>query len=320
MAASCTAVEPHAELHAQPLMDAVSNQQLVPVLSVASTPPAPQLLTYHPGCCCHACGPSVYTVTISRQPTCTCPDHQSGRAGGRCKHILFVMLRVLKLEQTNPLVWQRALLTQEVRRPAGQHKGTLARPLCLVAAPHAGRAVVSPSLFCMVAGRRCACGTRVQGVRHPAFACEDRVRFTQHLHGCTSFCSHLPTAPVSTLSAPPPPPPTNLTLARWRRCCRGSTARAWRTWQASWHQTACAPTTSGSQVRAWVHARLRERHAGMLQAGSPHANQRNIVPALHGCHGRLQSLHPRHRNTSCAAGCSMSCLWRAISCAWRPLA
>lgn len=206
MAASCTAVEPHAELQAQPLMDAVSNQQLVPVLSVASTPPAPQLLTYHPGCCCHACGPSVYTVTISRQPTCTCPDHQSGRAGGRCKHILFVMLRVLKLEQTNPLVWQRALLTQEVRRPAGQHKGTLARPLCLVAAPHAGRAVVSPSLFCMVAGRRCVCGTRVQGVRHPAFACEDTVRFTQHLHGCTSSCSHLLTAPVSTLSPPPLPP------------------------------------------------------------------------------------------------------------------
>jgi hypothetical protein len=61
----------------------------------------------------------VYTVTIGCQPTCTCPDHLHGRAGGRCKHILFVMLRVLKLEQTNPLVWQRALLKQEVRGPAG---------------------------------------------------------------------------------------------------------------------------------------------------------------------------------------------------------
>jgi hypothetical protein len=32
-----------------------------------------------------------------------------------CKHILFVMLRVLKLSTTNPLAWQKALLTKEVR-------------------------------------------------------------------------------------------------------------------------------------------------------------------------------------------------------------
>ncbi len=31
-----------------------------------------------------------------------------------CKHILFVMLRVLRLSPDDPLVWQRALLTKEV--------------------------------------------------------------------------------------------------------------------------------------------------------------------------------------------------------------
>ncbi|WIA41605.1 hypothetical protein OEZ86_008965 [Tetradesmus obliquus] len=54
---------------------------------------------------------NVYDVTISRQPHCSCPDHAKGNL---CKHILFVMLRVLKLATNNPLVWQRALLTKEV--------------------------------------------------------------------------------------------------------------------------------------------------------------------------------------------------------------
>eukprot|EP00879_Flechtneria_rotunda_P028992 GHRR01031243.1.p1 GENE.GHRR01031243.1~~GHRR01031243.1.p1 ORF type:complete len:247 (+),score=58.84 GHRR01031243.1:121-861(+) len=54
---------------------------------------------------------NVYTVTTSRHPHCTCPDHAKGNL---CKHILFVMLRVLKLATDNPLVWQKALLTNEV--------------------------------------------------------------------------------------------------------------------------------------------------------------------------------------------------------------
>lgn len=54
---------------------------------------------------------AVYTVKICRHPHCTCPDHAKGHV---CKHILFVMLRVLKLSTTNPLAWQKALLTKEV--------------------------------------------------------------------------------------------------------------------------------------------------------------------------------------------------------------
>ena len=54
---------------------------------------------------------AVYKVTVSRHPSCTCPDFQKGNF---CKHLLFVMLRVIRLADTDPLVWQRALLTSEV--------------------------------------------------------------------------------------------------------------------------------------------------------------------------------------------------------------
>ena len=56
---------------------------------------------------------NVYTVTVGRYLHCTCPDFAKGNV---CKHQLFVMLRVLKLAQDNPVVWQRALLKSEVRR------------------------------------------------------------------------------------------------------------------------------------------------------------------------------------------------------------
>ena len=46
-------------------------------------------------------------------PHCTCPDHAKGNV---CKHILFVMLRALRLAPDDPLVWQRALLKSEARR------------------------------------------------------------------------------------------------------------------------------------------------------------------------------------------------------------
>eukprot|EP00850_Spirogloea_muscicola_P022059 SM000275S10315 [mRNA] locus=s275:6234:8436:+ [translate_table: standard] len=54
---------------------------------------------------------NVYTVTISRMPRCTCPDNARGNV---CKHLLFVMLRVLKVPQDNPCIWQKALLADEV--------------------------------------------------------------------------------------------------------------------------------------------------------------------------------------------------------------
>lgn len=54
---------------------------------------------------------NVYEVTIGKHMRCSCPDAAKGNV---CKHQLFVMLRVLKLDKENPAVWQRALLTAEV--------------------------------------------------------------------------------------------------------------------------------------------------------------------------------------------------------------
>ena len=70
---------------------------------------------------------AVYTVNISRHPHCTCPDCAKGHV---CKHILFVMLRVLKLSTNNPLVWQKALLTKEVRFRNKLVPASAQQPLC----------------------------------------------------------------------------------------------------------------------------------------------------------------------------------------------
>jgi hypothetical protein len=54
--------------------------------------------------------PAVYRVQVGRHPSCTCPDAAKGNV---CKHYLYCMLRVLRLRQDDPLVWQKALLSSE---------------------------------------------------------------------------------------------------------------------------------------------------------------------------------------------------------------
>eukprot|EP00271_Cylindrocystis_brebissonii_P017222 TRINITY_DN4390_c0_g1_i1.p1 TRINITY_DN4390_c0_g1~~TRINITY_DN4390_c0_g1_i1.p1 ORF type:complete len:389 (-),score=31.88 TRINITY_DN4390_c0_g1_i1:867-2033(-) len=54
---------------------------------------------------------NVYMTTVSREPSCTCPDAAKGNT---CKHLLFVMMRVLRCQEDDPRIWQRALLSTEV--------------------------------------------------------------------------------------------------------------------------------------------------------------------------------------------------------------
>ncbi|KAJ1409958.1 hypothetical protein B484DRAFT_455981 [Ochromonadaceae sp. CCMP2298] len=54
---------------------------------------------------------NVYDVTIGRVPHCTCPDHDRGNL---CKHILFCMLKVLRVPRRSPMVYQSALLQSEL--------------------------------------------------------------------------------------------------------------------------------------------------------------------------------------------------------------
>ncbi|KAB5547144.1 SWIM zinc finger protein [Coniochaeta sp. 2T2.1] len=53
---------------------------------------------------------NIYTVTIARQPTCDCPH---AKAGNQCKHVLYVMARVLRAKYE--YVYQLALLGSELR-------------------------------------------------------------------------------------------------------------------------------------------------------------------------------------------------------------
>lgn len=55
---------------------------------------------------------NLYDVTIDREVSCTCVD--SGK-GHQCKHILFIMLRVLRVERSSYLIYQRGLLSSELQ-------------------------------------------------------------------------------------------------------------------------------------------------------------------------------------------------------------
>ena len=58
---------------------------------------------------------NLYTVTISQLVQCTCPDCARGNI---CKHILFVMLKVIGLPPNSPLIYQAALITEELQEIA----------------------------------------------------------------------------------------------------------------------------------------------------------------------------------------------------------
>eukprot|EP00985_Skeletonema_marinoi_P032190 scaffold39073_cov186-Skeletonema_marinoi.AAC.4 len=54
---------------------------------------------------------NVYEVTIAKVPRCSCPDAAKGNL---CKHLLFVMLKVVGLPANHHLVYQSAYLTEEL--------------------------------------------------------------------------------------------------------------------------------------------------------------------------------------------------------------
>lgn len=54
---------------------------------------------------------NVYDITVAQTPHCSCPDHAKGHL---CKHILFVMLKVIGLPSDSPLVYQDAYLQSEL--------------------------------------------------------------------------------------------------------------------------------------------------------------------------------------------------------------
>ncbi|XP_008795148.3 mitogen-activated protein kinase kinase kinase 1 [Phoenix dactylifera] len=57
---------------------------------------------------------NVYTVTLASTPSCTCPDRTVP-----CKHILFVLLRVLGLSFDDACIWRRTLRPCQLARLLG---------------------------------------------------------------------------------------------------------------------------------------------------------------------------------------------------------
>jgi hypothetical protein len=65
---------------------------------------------------------NVYTVAIQNVPNCTCPDHARGNL---CKHILFVLLKVMSIDSQSPLIFQAAWLESELRDMFAQFEARL---------------------------------------------------------------------------------------------------------------------------------------------------------------------------------------------------
>jgi len=55
---------------------------------------------------------NLYTVTLGLVPSCNCPDHQKRQ--DLCKHMLFVALKVIGLDISDPLSYQKAYITSEL--------------------------------------------------------------------------------------------------------------------------------------------------------------------------------------------------------------
>eukprot|EP01032_Pedospumella_encystans_P009052 gene9052-10688_t len=55
---------------------------------------------------------NIYNVKIQQQPACSCPYFTRGKK--LCKHIIFVMVKVLQVDKSSPLIYQDALLQSEL--------------------------------------------------------------------------------------------------------------------------------------------------------------------------------------------------------------
>lgn len=70
---------------------------------------------------------NIYDVKIQQQPSCSCPDCARGKL---CKHIIFVMIKVLQVDRNSDLIYQNALLQSELSeifiRAPPLHNGVLA--------------------------------------------------------------------------------------------------------------------------------------------------------------------------------------------------
>mmetsp|Transcript_104727 Transcript_104727/g.249363 ORF Transcript_104727/g.249363 Transcript_104727/m.249363 type:complete len:316 (-) Transcript_104727:49-996(-) len=129
---------------------------------------------------------NVYTVNIGTKPSCDCPDFLKGR--GPCKHILFIWLRVLQLEEDDYRIWQSALLTSELKsavEPLFKRRAKWALPLAEKEVQDAFRKATR--------GDGGACGQETGSCRKPVegedcAVCFEAMRMSEEAAGQLVFC------------------------------------------------------------------------------------------------------------------------------------
>ena len=62
---------------------------------------------------------NIYSVKIEKEASCSCPDHANGHL---CKHILFVLLKVMAIDPDSYLIYQEAWTESELRMMFDQMK------------------------------------------------------------------------------------------------------------------------------------------------------------------------------------------------------
>jgi hypothetical protein len=145
-----------------------------------------------------------YTVSVCRRPTCTCPDFvkrargESGGGTGACKHLLFVMNRVLKVDKYDPTLYQVILMDEELTRifseAPPEHSGIdpalMADPSVLAMyheSQDADSAIAGPSAGRNIEVDDCAICIRSMGMADPGLV--ECARCGKRTHGkCMALC------------------------------------------------------------------------------------------------------------------------------------
>jgi len=63
----------------------------------------------------------IYTVKLDGNPTCSCPDHETRNT--RCKHILFILIRIFKLEDP----YREKFTKQQIKKYINSYKDNISK-------------------------------------------------------------------------------------------------------------------------------------------------------------------------------------------------
>ena len=127
---------------------------------------------------------NIYNVKIGKIASCTCPDHAKGH--GLCKHILFVLLKVMAIDPQSPLIYQAAWLSSELQEMFSQ----MERRYRQVSGAVLANASVRETYAKMESGQAAALGEDVNKVARKTVGEDDDcpICFDSLGGGATTYC------------------------------------------------------------------------------------------------------------------------------------